>query len=188
MKSAGVNFENTVANTIFLLEESGRTFDGIVKMSEEVMPIEDINLHIAYGNESILRLMMDMLMRAKEELQLITPKINNDFLYQIEKQPQMTNYQIISNISNEDVVLLSQLVKRGNTNIMKYEGEDYWAAIRDNEEILIAPIMDKENNIAIITENEKLYELFYEILKNHIFDQMKSKKIDQSIDEEKEIS
>ncbi|MHA1125238.1 MAG: hypothetical protein ACTSO7_11780 [Candidatus Heimdallarchaeota archaeon] len=174
MKEAGMNLENTVGNTIFLLDDSGKTFDGIVNMSEKVMPIADLEIEIVYGNESIERLMKDMLLRAKEELILITPHVNTEYLYEIEKQPQVANYQIVTNITEEHVSLLSSLVKRGNVITMNYKGMDYWVAIRDNEEILFAPKIHQDKNLAFYTTNPQLYDIFYELVKQKIFAKMKA--------------
>ncbi|MHA1367669.1 MAG: hypothetical protein ACTSP5_14835, partial [Candidatus Heimdallarchaeota archaeon] len=166
--------ENTVGNTIFLLDDSGKTFDGIVNMSEKVMPLADLEIEIVYGNESIERLMKDMLLRAKEELVLITPHINTEYLYEIEKQPQVANYQIVANITEEHVSLLTSLIKRGNVTTMNYKGMDYWVAIRDNEEILFAPKIHQDKNLAFYTTNPQLYELFHELVKQKIFSKMKA--------------
>jgi len=174
MKEAGTNLENTLGNTIFLLDDSGKTFDGIVNMSEKVMPLAELEIEIVYGNESIERLMKDMLLRAKEELILITPTINTEYLYEIEKQPQVANYQIVANITEENVSLLSSLIKRGNVITMNYKGMDYWVAIRDNEEILFAPKIHQEKNLGFYTTNPQLYEIFYDLVKQKIFSKMKA--------------
>lgn len=174
MGEAGNKLDDTLGNTIFLLDDSGKTFEGIVNMSEKVMPLADLELSLIYGNESIVRAMKDMLLRAKEEITIITPEILTDFLYEIEKQPQVTNYQLVSKIKEEDVSLLTSLVKRGNVNTMNYKGMDFWIAIKDNEEILYAPKIHPEKNIAFITTNQKLFQLFFDLTKQNIFSQMKA--------------
>ncbi|NHJ87862.1 MAG: TrmB family transcriptional regulator [Asgard group archaeon] len=174
LTDAGTTLENTLGNTIFLLDNTGKTFDGIVNMSEKVMPLEEIELDIVYGNDSIERKMRDMLIRAKEEFVLVTPNVNTEYLYEIEKLPQIAHYQIISNIAEEDVSLLTSLVKRGNVITMNYKGMDYWVAIRDNEEILYAPKIHKEKNIAFYTTNPKLYQIFFDLTNQNIFSKMKA--------------
>ncbi|MHA1556702.1 MAG: TrmB family transcriptional regulator sugar-binding domain-containing protein, partial [Candidatus Heimdallarchaeota archaeon] len=174
MQEAGTKLDNTLGNTIFLLDDSGKTFDGIVNMSEKVMPLADMELSLIYGNECIVRAMKDMLLRAKEEITIITPEILTDFLYEIEKQPQITNYQLVSKIKEEDVSLLTSLVKRGNVNTMNYKGMDFWIAIKDNEEILYAPKIHPEKNIAFITTNPKLFQLFFDLTNQKVFSQMKA--------------
>jgi hypothetical protein len=174
MEEAGTKLVNTLGNTIYLLEDSGKTFEGIVNMSDKVMPIDELELGILYGNESIVRSMKDMLLRAKEEIILITPEVITDFLYEIEKQPQITNYQIVSKITEEDIGLLTQLIKRGNVITKNYKGQDYWIAIRDNEELLFAPKIHNEKNIAFVTTNPKLYKLFYDIVERKVFAEMKA--------------
>ena len=178
MQEAGTKLDNTLGNTIYLLDDSGKTFDGIVNMSEKVMPLADLELSLIYGNESIVRSMKDMLLRSKEEITIITPEVITDFLYEIEKQPQMTNYQIVSKIAEEDVSLLTSLVKRGNVNTMNYKGMDYWVAIKDNEEILYAPKIHPEKNIAFVTTNPKLFKMFFELTNQNIFSQMKAQDFD----------
>ncbi|MHA1220114.1 MAG: helix-turn-helix domain-containing protein [Candidatus Heimdallarchaeota archaeon] len=171
---AGLTLENTLGNTIYVLDNTGKTFDGIVNMSEKVMPIDEIDLELIYGNPSIERMLKDMLLRAKEELILITPTIYTDHLYEIEKQPQITNYQIISNIAEEDVSLLQSLIKRGNVTTMNYKGMDFWIAIRDNEEILYSPKIHKEKNIGFYTTNPKLFKIFFDLTNQNIFSKMKA--------------
>ncbi|MBD3189509.1 MAG: hypothetical protein GF308_02645 [Candidatus Heimdallarchaeota archaeon] len=177
IEEAKVNLSQTLGNTIFLLEDSGKTFDGIVNMSEKVMPIEELAIDLVHSKESIQRVIKDMLLRAKEELVLVTPEINTDFLYEIEKQPQITNYQIISHISEKDVALLTQLIKRGNVSVMNYKEKDYWIAIRDNEEIIFAPKIHDEKIIGFLTDNPHLFKLFYELTNEKIFTKMKVKEI-----------
>ncbi|MFW9922546.1 MAG: helix-turn-helix domain-containing protein [Candidatus Thorarchaeota archaeon] len=174
MIEAGTKLENSLGNTIYLLDNTGKTFDGIVNMSDKVMPIEELEISILYGNVSIERAMKDMLLRAKEELILITPTVLTDFLYEIEKQPQITHYQIISKIEEEDVGLLTSLIKRGNVTSLSYKGMDYWIAIRDNEEILFSPKIHKEKNIAFVTTNPKLYKIFFDLTNQKVFSQMKA--------------
>ena len=174
IQEAGTKLENTLGNTIYLLDNTGKTFDGIVNMSEKVMPMEELELSLIFGNESIIRSMKDMLLRAKEELILITPTVLTDFLYEIEKQPQMTNYQIVSKIGEEDVSLLQSLVKRGNVVTMNYKGMDYWIAIRDHEEILYAPKIHAEKNVAFITTNPKYFQMFFDLTNQKIFSKMKA--------------
>jgi len=171
---AGTQLENTLGNTIYLLDNSGKTFDGILNMSEKVMPIEDLEIEFIYGNESIERSMRDMLLRAKEELILISPTVNTEYLYEIEKQPQVANYQIISNFREEDIGLLTSLVKRGNVSTMNYKGMDYWIAIRDNEEILYAPKIHPEKNIAFYTTNPNFFKLFFDLTNQNVFAKMKA--------------
>ncbi|MBN1330770.1 MAG: hypothetical protein JXA54_14960 [Candidatus Heimdallarchaeota archaeon] len=171
---AGYTLENAIANTIYLLDNTGKTFDGIVNMSEKIMPIDEIELELIYGNSSIERLLRDMLLRTKEELILITPEIYTDYLYDIEKQPQVANYQIISSIGEEDVSLLASLLKRGNVTTMNYKGSDYWIAIRDNEEILYAPKIHKEKNIGFYTTNPKYFKMFFDLTNQNIFSKMKA--------------
>ncbi len=174
ISEAGYTLENTIANTIFLFDNIGKTFEGIVNMSEKVMPIDELDLELIYGNNSIERVLRDMLLRAKEELILITPTIYTDYLYDIEKQPQIANYQIISNIAEEDVSLLTSLIKRGNVTTMNYKGSDYWVAIRDNEEILYAPKIHKEKNIGFYTTNPRFFKMFFDLTNQNIFSKMKA--------------
>ncbi|MCG3254285.1 MAG: hypothetical protein KAX09_10560, partial [Candidatus Heimdallarchaeota archaeon] len=153
LTDAGTQLENTLGNTIYLLDNSQKTFDDMLDMSEKIMPIDELEIEFIYGNESIERSMKDMLLRTKEELILISPSINTEYLYEIEKQPQVANYQIVSNFKEEDIGLLTSLVKRGNVSTMNYKGMDYWIAIRDNEEIIYAPKIHPEKNIAFYTTN-----------------------------------
>ncbi|NHJ47898.1 MAG: hypothetical protein FK733_08930 [Asgard group archaeon] len=173
LSEAGTTLENTLANTIYLLDNTGKTFDGIINMSEKVMPIDELELEIIYGNDSILRSMKDMLLRTQEEVIIITPRVITDYLYEIEKQPQVASYQIISNIAEEDVSILNSLIKRGNVTTMNYKGEDFWIAIRDNEEILYAPKIDTEKNIAFYTTNPKFFKMFFDLTNQNIFSKMK---------------
>ncbi|NHJ03980.1 MAG: hypothetical protein EAX90_04100 [Candidatus Heimdallarchaeota archaeon] len=174
MTEAGTKLENTLANTIYLLDNTGKTFDGIVNMSDKVMPMEELEISLVYGNTSILRIMKDMLLRAQNEMILVTPKIVTEFLYDIEKMPQVTNYQIVSKIEEEDVGLLDSLMKRGNVTTVNYKDMDYWIAIRDNEELLFAPKYHIEKNIGFITTNPKYYKFFYELANQKVFSKMKA--------------
>jgi len=174
LQEAGIVLENTLGNTIYLLDNTGKTFDGIVNMSEKIMPIDEIEVELIYGQKSIERLMKDILSRTKEELILVTPTIITEFLYDIEKQPQVANFQIISNIKEEDIGLLTSLVKRGNVTTMNYKNGDFWIAIRDNEEILYAPKIHKEKNVAFYTTNPKLFKMFFELTNQNVFSKMKA--------------
>ena len=175
INEAGLVLENTLGNTIYLLDNTGKTFEGIVNMSEKVMPIDEIELELIYGNISIERIIKDMLIRTKEEIILITPSVITEYLYEIEKLPQIANYQIISNIKEEDVGLLSSLVKRGNVTTLSYKDMDFWIAIRDNEEIVYAPKIHKEKNIAFYTTNPKLFKIFFDLTNQNVFSKMKTK-------------
>ncbi|RLI74170.1 hypothetical protein DRO91_01165 [Candidatus Heimdallarchaeota archaeon] len=174
LQEANIVLENTLGNTIYLLDNTGKTFDGIVNMSEKIMPIDEIEVELVYGQRSIERLMRDMLLRTKEELILVTPTIITEFLYDIEKQPQLANFQIVSNIKEEDIGLLTSLVKRGNVTTMNYKNGNYWIAIRDNEEILYAPKIHKEKNIAFYTTNPKLFKMFFDLTNQNVFSKMKA--------------
>ncbi|HUU78906.1 MAG TPA: helix-turn-helix domain-containing protein [candidate division Zixibacteria bacterium] len=174
MTEAGTKLENTLANTIYLLDNTGKTFDGIVNMSDKVMPMEELEISLVYGDNSIMRIMKDMLLRAQNEMILVTPKVVTEFLYDIEKMPQVTNYQIVSKIEEEDVGLLDSLMKRGNVTTVNYKGMDYWIAIRDNEELLFAPKYHVEKNIGFITTNPKYYKFFYELANQKVFSKMKA--------------
>ncbi|MBK5114780.1 MAG: hypothetical protein KGD59_02960 [Candidatus Heimdallarchaeota archaeon] len=174
LSDAGTQLENTLGNTIYLLDNSGKTFDGILNMSEKVMPIDELEIEFIYGNESIERSMRDMLLRTKEELILISPTVNTEYLYEIEKQPQVASYQIISNFREEDIGLLTSLVKRGNVSTMNYRGMDYWIAIRDNEEILYAPKIHPDKNIAFYTTNPNFFKLFFDLTNQNVFAKMKA--------------
>ncbi len=57
---------------------------------------------------------------------------------------------------------------------MNYKGMDYWVAIRDNEEILFAPKIHQDKNLAFYTTNPQLYEMFHELVKQKIFSKMKA--------------
>ena len=174
LQEANIVLENTLGNTIYLLDNTGKTFDGIVNMSEKIMPIDEIEVELVYGQRSIERLMRDMLLRTKEELILVTPTIITEFLYDIEKQPQLANFQIVSNIKEEDIGLLTSLVKRGNVTTMNYKNGNYWIAIRDNEEILYAPKIHKEKNVAFYTTNPKLFKMFFDLTNQNVFSKMKA--------------
>ncbi|TET30163.1 MAG: hypothetical protein E3J70_05255 [Candidatus Heimdallarchaeota archaeon] len=174
LTDAGTQLENTLGNTIYLLDNSGKTFDDMLDMSEKIMPIDELEIEFIYGNESIERSMRDMLLRAKEELILISPTINTEYLYEIEKQPQVANYQIVSNFREEDIGLLTSLVKRGNVSTMNYKGMDYWIAIRDNEEILYAPKIHPEKNVAFYTTNPNFFKIFFDLTNQNVFAKMKA--------------
>lgn len=174
LTDAGTQLENTLGNTIYLLDNSQKTFDDMLEMSEKIMPVDELEIEFIYGNESIERSMRDMLLRTKEELILISPSINTEYLYEIEKQPQVANYQIVSNFREEDIGLLTSLVKRGNVSTMNYKGMDYWIAIRDNEEILYAPKIHPEKNVAFYTTNPNFFKLFFDLTNQNVFAKMKA--------------
>ncbi len=107
--------------------------------------------------EAVLARIKDMITRTKKSLLIVAPTLNEipvDALLEFKSHARA--YVFTSFSLTDDFNILSKLISRGNIRLWMRKEKDFFMCLRDDEEILIAPISETTPILAIVSE-EKSY-------------------------------
>lgn len=119
------------------------------------------------SSESILNYIMDMSLRTKKSISIILPHFTDFKPDYFKNLGSNVLIHIFSNMSLEkDNQILRELFSQGNIRIWHINGEySFYCALRDAEEMLIAPYAEnKKEIVGIVTEQKEYIKLFRKIL------------------------
>jgi sugar-specific transcriptional regulator TrmB len=167
IRSIENQLEQEVSALIFSIRQMKQNLNKIVQISQlpDVSGIDPtlLSTDLVVGEPVIIMLLRDLTVRAKASLTILMPRPELQTLIQASKLPYRTRVSIIGDFQKVPRSTLKKILSAGNTRLKQLDSVDYWACIRDTEEMLICPEPQdptKEELIGVISTNANLVELF----------------------------
>jgi hypothetical protein len=167
IRSIENQLEQEISALTFSIRQMKQNLNKIVQTSQlpDVSGIDPtlLSTDLVVGEPVIIMLLRDLTVRAKTSLTILMPRPELQTLIQASKLPYRTRVSIIGDFQKVPRSTLKKILSAGNIRLKQLDGVDYWACIRDTEEMLICPEPQdpmKEELIGVISTNENLVELF----------------------------
>lgn len=167
IKSTEKQLEQEISAITFSIRQMKQNLNKIVQTSQlsDISGIDPtlLSTDLVVGEPVVIMLLRDLTVRAKSSLTILMPRPELQTLIQASKLPFRTRVSIIGDFRKVPRSTLKKILSAGNTRLKQLDVVDYWACIRDTEEMLICPEPKdpaKEELIGVISTNENLVELF----------------------------
>jgi len=155
---------SAIVFTIKQMKQKLNTISEISRLAE--LPDIDPSLlssDLVIGESVIIMLLRDLTLRAKASLTILMPRPELQTMITASKLPMRTRINIIGDFKKVPKSTLKKVLSGQNVRLKQLSPIDFWACIRDSEELLVCPEPKdptKEELIGVITSNENLVELF----------------------------
>ncbi|MHC1590960.1 MAG: hypothetical protein ACXQS8_02645, partial [Candidatus Helarchaeales archaeon] len=146
-------------------EQRAKILRAVWAETEKILATSGELTWILVTQEAIQEYMADMITRTKSTISLVAPDFENLPLDAIQKARRTTRIKTASRILADARDKVAMLLEQGNVEIRQRADRDLWAAARDGEEVLIAPMAEKETQkVAIISQEPAIVKYFHEII------------------------
>ncbi|MFW9780502.1 MAG: helix-turn-helix domain-containing protein [Candidatus Heimdallarchaeota archaeon] len=159
--------EQEISALTFSIRQMKQKLNTIIQTSQlpDISGIDPtlLSTDLVVGEPVIIMLLRDLTVRTKASLTILMPRPELQTLIQASKLPYRTRVSIIGDFQKVPRSTLKKILAAGNIRLKQLDGVDYWACIRDAEEMLICPEPKdptKEGLIGVISTNQNLVELF----------------------------
>ncbi|MFW9853986.1 MAG: helix-turn-helix domain-containing protein [Candidatus Thorarchaeota archaeon] len=159
--------EQEISALTFSIRQMKQKLSKIIQTSQltDISGIDPtlLSTDLVVGEPVIIMLLRDLTVRAKASLTILMPRPELQTLIQASKLPYRTRVSIIGDFQKVPRSTLKKILAAGNTRLKQLDGVDYWACIRDAEEMLICPEPKDPTNeelIGVISTNQNLVDLF----------------------------
>ncbi|MHA1314984.1 MAG: hypothetical protein ACTSRB_13870 [Candidatus Helarchaeota archaeon] len=146
-------------------QERAKILRAVWNETERILATSGELTWILVTQEAIEEYMADMIHRTKSTISLVTPDFETLPFDTIQTAKRAMRIKTASRILADDRDKVAVLLEQGNVEIRQRKDRDLWAAARDGEEVLIAPMADKETQkVAIISQEPAIVKYFHEII------------------------
>ncbi|MEX2707101.1 MAG: hypothetical protein Q6352_017875 [Candidatus Freyrarchaeum guaymaensis] len=116
------------------------------------LPIQDVKTWSLIGEEAIVAHIKSMVRRTKKNILIVSPELIPEILEELINVKRL-KATVVSNI---DLKVFESVIRhfsrQGNVKFLHYPNKDLWCVIRDNDEVLFAPVSAKEEMVAVVSE------------------------------------
>ncbi len=138
---------------------------------------QDVKTWPLIGEKAIIAHTKSMVGRTKKNIIIISPELIPEIL---EELLNVTRFKATI-ISDVDLKVFESVIKhfsrQGNVKFFNYPNRDLWYVIRDNDEVLFAPVTPKEETLAVVSEQQGYIKLTQELTKPKVLSKSKEIKI-----------
>ncbi|MFW9915533.1 MAG: hypothetical protein ACFFGZ_07960 [Candidatus Thorarchaeota archaeon] len=114
------------------------------------------------GESAILLLMRDIIKRTRSSLQVVMPEPELQSIMLASKLPPKVRSVLVGDFSRMPAKM-RQKVLESSTKIRQIDGIGFWGVLRDQEEILIAPVVEPGKDfVGIASEDDAMIRMFSE--------------------------
>jgi ElaB/YqjD/DUF883 family membrane-anchored ribosome-binding protein len=167
-------FQNYIHETSETVKSNEEKLLDIFNASKKIPEITEIATWHTMGRETLIAAMIDMIYRVKSSLMIITPEFVPEILKEINEKVAEDKSLKISLICHWDTFPKDEMRKLRSGNVtfrhLPQEGR-FYAISKDDEEIILCPAAEKEQELVSIISNQKDYarifsQFIYSIYKN----------------------
>jgi hypothetical protein len=152
---------------VYLVEETEKTLNKIVDDSKFIkLPGYQRTFTVA-GESNAINYARDMILRTKSTITIVTPTLSPELLSTAKNVSSRTRLIFVTDIDlNRFGNSIKELMAKGNIRFKQYDRQDYWAVLRDREEVLFGPQVEKEDDefVAILSEHEGTVQIFEQFM------------------------
>lgn len=114
------------------------------------------------GESAILLLMRDIIKRTRSSLQVVMPEPELQSIMLASKLPPKVRSVLVGDFSRMPAKLRQKVIE-SPTKIRQIDGIGFWGVLRDQEEILIAPVVEPGKDfVGIASEDDAMIGMFSE--------------------------
>ncbi len=168
-------FQNYIHDTNETAKSNEQKLMDIFNASKEIPEISEITTWHTLGRETLISAMVDAIFQAKSSLMIITPIVVPEILQEISRKLAEDKSINITIICHWDMTKFKEEMRklRGGNVIFRHlpkEGR-FYAISRDDEEVILCPSSEKEQELISIISNQEEYarifsQFIYSIYKN----------------------
>jgi hypothetical protein len=152
---------------VHLVEETEKTLNKIVDDSKFIKLPGYQRTFTVQGESNAINYARDMILRTKSTITIITPTLSPELLGTAKNVSSRTRLIFVTDIDlNRFGNSIKELMAKGNIRFKQYDRQDYWAVLRDREEVLFGPQVEKEGDefVAILSEHEGTVQIFEQFM------------------------
>ena len=172
-----LNIEGIIGEIIGKTAETKEILTGIWEEIRKIKPLEIERIWYIAGKDAIFTYIKDVITRTEKSLTLVLPSFNEISLFedQIKELKPPKRIYIITDVKiAEDAAKIRELLKLKNIRLRSRSQRDCYGVIRDRKEMLIAPISEKEEVVALVTDKPEYVKLFQNLIGGTWIKQSKS--------------
>ncbi|MFB0563203.1 MAG: hypothetical protein ACETWM_18540 [Candidatus Lokiarchaeia archaeon] len=138
---------------------------------------QDVKTWSLRGEKAIIAHAKSMVGRTKKNIMIISPALNPEIL---EELLNITRFKATI-VSDIDLKVFESVIKhfsrQGNVKFLNYPHRDLWCVVRDNDEVLFAPVTPKEETVAMVSEQQGYIKFCQELATPRVLSKSKEIKL-----------
>jgi exonuclease VII large subunit len=153
--------------SVHLLEATEKMLNKIVDDSKFIKLPGYQRTFTIQGEKNAINYARDMILRTKSTITLVTPTLSPELLGTAKNASSRTRIIFVTDIDlTRYGDSIKELIAKGNIRFKQYDRQDYWAILRDREEVLFGPQVEKEDDefVAILSEHEGTVQIFEQFM------------------------
>lgn len=148
-----------------LTQERSKILRAVWNETEKILAVSGELTWILVTQDAIEEYITDMLKRTKSTISIVAPDFYNLPLDAIKSAKRSIRIKTTSRILADSKKDVATLLELGNVEIRQRADRDLFAAARDGEEVLLAPITERETqNVAIVSQEAAIVKYIHEII------------------------
>ncbi len=162
--------------SVYLLEETEKMLNKIVDDSKFIKLPGYQRTFTIQGEKNAINYARDMILRTKSTITLVTPTLSPELLGTAKNASSRTRLIFVTDIDlTRYGDSIKELIAKGNIRFKQYDRQDYWAVLRDREEVLFGPQVEKEGDefVAILSEHEGTVHIFEQFMNSQFLGRSK---------------
>lgn len=176
LEAALKDANNTISNLERNLAQSRQQMDNEIKIRE--LKIEEYeklirkegyaaptDLNVVFDADSASKVIETIFNRTKSNVMVFLPDIKTLNYLNIDNLRPATRIHLAVPV-HQNMDLINQLLSKPNVEIREYTEGQIWAIIRDNEELLLAPIGDNNKPVGSIVKGQVPINIFGNIIRS----------------------
>lgn len=167
ISSSKQTISEKIEAAVFLVEETEKVLNQIVDDSKFIKLPGYQRTHTIQGQMNVINYARDMILRTKSTITLVTPTLTPELLGTAKNVSSRTRLIFVTDIDLARFGdTIKELIGKGNIRFKQYDRKDYWAVLRDREEVLFGPEVEAEGDefVAILSDHEGTVQIFEQFM------------------------
>ena len=160
--------------SVYLVEETEKVLNKIVDDSKFIRIPGYQKIFTVEGKTNALNYARDMILRTKSNITVATPTLTRELLGTAKNASTRIRIVFVADIDLQEYGdVIKELIARGNIRFKQYALKDYWAVVRDREEVLFGPEAPEDEFVCILSEDEGIVQIFDQFINAQVLGRSK---------------
>jgi len=169
-----LQFMNSIDDATELAENNEVKLNDIHKASSSISEIARITTWPVVGKDAMIAAIKDAVYRVKSSIIIVTPYVVPDILQVVSEyafQKKAVRFMLTSHWDLQQYSgIIAKMKQLGNIQFRQLQtAGEYFAAVRDAEEVILAPATEKDSELISIVSNQEGYAHLYSNIIGPIF-------------------
>ncbi|MHA1632540.1 MAG: helix-turn-helix domain-containing protein [Candidatus Freyarchaeota archaeon] len=185
LKRAVDNFKQVIDELHLKISENVEILEDVWQTSLDVSPVYT-GTWIVKGKEAVVNHMVSMLRRARGKAVLVLPQPVHEVLEAASKVGSNVAVKLAVKTAVETPII-RELSFMENVEVYLCPDADFWGAIIDEKEVLIAPVDPDGTLVATVSEREGPVKVYGRLIMKFFADKLMRKVKEKEVEERKEV-